>query len=447
MYNNGGGALNENKYTEAFLKAVFVLLLVFALLGEWKQINSVLGGIPKVICVGAICIGVAYAFVRPNMKCVKAILPPTFVYLSLIALLMLWSLAIWIMNFTGSSSVMRGGSKMLFQTISIMTAVSAVYMFGIRSVDLFALGLCITNGLIMLFEIPNYGLGESFNSLFNCVIKFGDAVGYARALEIHDLTFVFGQLVLYYAIFAPRESAKDKRRRRNYLLACTFFFAVGMKRIAIPALVLFIFVGALLKKRPKKTLFFIISGICAIVFFLFFIYCVRNGTLSRICADFGIDMMGRDYLWRLANDYYSFSPTYMGKGFEFVDTIVTQWYNDGIIKLALMFHNDILKVFVEMGFPGFIIWSAVQYIAFPIFFSKYADSQTAALYIAELGYMTVTYLTDNTAFYFWSTMGLKLIVLAYAVYKRNSIQNNIPAWRALQKDEIRANMAKLLSEE
>lgn len=158
-------------------------------------------------------------------------------------------------------------------------------------------------------------------------------------------------------------------------------------------------------------------------------------------------MMGRDYLWRLANDYYSFSPTYMGKGFEFVDTIVTQWYNDGIIKLALMFHNDILKAFVEMGFPSFIIWSAVQYIAFPIFFLKYADSQTAALYIAELGYMTVTYLTDNTAFYFWSTMGLKLIVLAYAVYKRNSIQNNIPAWRVPQKDEIRANMAKLLSEE
>lgn len=98
---------------------------------------------------------------------------------------------------------------MLFQSISILSAVAAVYLFGEKAVDLFALGLCLVNGFIMLLEIPNFGLAESITSLVTCLVTFGDAVGYARNLEIHDLTFVFGQLVLYYAAFAPKNTRKE----------------------------------------------------------------------------------------------------------------------------------------------------------------------------------------------------------------------------------------------
>lgn len=64
-------------------------------------------------------------------------------------------------------------------------------------------------------------------------------------------------------------------------------------------------------------------------------------------------MMGRDYLWSMANPYYELSITYFGHGFEYVDTIISQWYDAGLINQPFPFHNDILKVFVEMGFPGF----------------------------------------------------------------------------------------------
>lgn len=47
-----------------------------------------------------------------------------------------------------------------------------------------------------------------------------------------------------------------------------------------------------------------------------------------------------------------------------------------------------------------------------------ADQQTTLLYLCELGYMTVTYLTDNTAFYFWSTMALRLVTLAYTMERK-----------------------------
>lgn len=437
---------NTNRIGDGLLKSTFVLLLFCASMGEWKQINSVYGGIPKVICIGVIVIALAYMLIRPDKERVRAVVSPTFLYLSLILLLMLWSLAIWLMNFTDVTSIVRGGSKMIYQTICILTAASGVYLFGLEAVNLFTLALCMTNGAIMLFEIPNYGLQESINSLINCVVGFGDAVGYARALEIHDLTFVFGQLIIYYAVFAPREKSRDRKIRNRFLIATCFFFLVGMKRIAIPAMLIFLIAGLILKERKKLRTVYLVFGIGMIAFFLLFIYGVRSGAVSALCARLGIDMMGRDYLWYLAGDYYTFSPLYMGKGFEFVDTIVKQWYQDGIINLALAFHNDILKVFLELGFFGFIIWSGMQYIVFPIFFWKYSDAKATTLYICELGYMTITYLTDNTAFYFWCTIGLKLIVLAYAYHRKSMIVEEKVRWRPPKKEEMRAYMASLMLE-
>lgn len=436
----------KDRMIETLPKVSVVFLMVCASMGEWKVINAILWGLPKAVCLGVICIAVAYGFIRPDLKRVKQLAAPLLVYMGLIAFLMLWSVAIWIMNFSEVASISRGASKMMYQTICVLTAVSAVYLFGVEAIDLFALSVCITNGLIMILEIPNYGLSESINSLINCVVKFGDAVGYSRALEIHDLTFVFGQLMIYYGVFSPRETAEGKKKSRRLLIACSFFFIVGMKRIAIPAVILFIAVAAVLKNRKNLTFFYVVSGVCTVIFFLLFIYGVRNGVVSKICNAAGIDMMGREYLWQLAGPYYRFSPTYMGRGFEFVDKIVVEWYSVGLINHAYPFHNDILKVFVELGFPGFLLWSVIQYILYPVFFSKYGDTKSAVLYCSVLGYMTVTYLTDNTAFYFWSTLSLKLIVLGYTVYRREIKRKQEELWRPPSKDDIKELMTSALAE-
>lgn len=426
------------------LKLLFVLLLTFSALGEWKKINNALGGLPKIITAGIIVTALAYAIIRPNLARLRELLPPTLMYFGLIAFLLIWSLVIWILNFSDLSSMVRGCSKMLFQTVSMLTAVSAVYMFGIEAIDLFSLGLGAANGFIMLLEIPNYGVAASIRSLITCIVTFGDAEGYARSLEIHDLTFVFGQLLLYYAIFAPTETEDQRRRRRHYILLTGFFFIIGMKRIAIPAVVLFGLLGLLLRKRKRMTGLFVFIGIAWTAFFFLYIYGVRTGAVSHLLGKLGIDTMGREYLWQLANRCYTFSPAYMGKGFEFIDTMVGQWYRDGLLKLAYAFHNDILKVFVEIGFPGLMLWSLTQYVAYPVFWVKYADTRTALLYVCELGYMTVSYLTDNTAFYFWCTMALRLVTLAYATSRRRAEPEQ--TWQPLDRRSVRDLIGIMMNE-
>lgn len=419
-----------------------VVFLSVAGLGEWKVLNGMLGGLPKAITLGVIGLAMLYALFFPDEKRFREIWKPTLLYMSLMAALFFWSIVIWVESFAAVSSMIRSCSKLLFQSIAILTAVALVYLFREKAIELFTISICITNGVIMLLYIPEFGVGASIQSLITCLVTFGDAVGYARELEIHDLTFVFGQMVLYYAVFAPRTTRQEKRKRWLYLLACIWFFLVGMKRSAIPAVLLFILIGLLLRKRKVPSWLYPTVGVCCILFFLAFLYGVRNGIVSRLLNSVGVDMMGRDYLWSMANPYYEFSITYLGHGFEYVDTIIGQWYNAGLINHAYPFHNDILKVFVEMGFPGFLLWSGIQYILTPLFWQHYADQETAFLYMCELGYMTVTYLTDNTAFYFWSTMALRLVAFSYAMERKKPPKPKVwvPDSRQEMRDRIRILM-------
>lgn len=434
----------DSPFWQKLLTLAFVGLLTCSALGESKTIMLSLGALPKGITVGIICLAIGYGFIYPDSKRIQTILRPTLIFMLLMASLLLWSMVIWILNFAAKASMIRACSKIAFQSISILTAVSAVYLFGARAIDLFAIGACLANAGIMILEVPAYGIGPSIQSLITCIVTFGDAVGYARQLEIHDLTFMFGQLILYYAVFAPHKTAKENRRRWLLLLSCSFFFFIGMKRIAIPAVILFIFIGLFFRKRKNLRPFLLLWGIAWIVFFLFYLYIVHSGIFSQLLNAFGIDMMGRDHFWMMANDYYDLSPFYMGKGFEYVDTIVTNWYHAGLINHPYPFHNDILKVFVELGCPGFFLWSGIQYVLYPLFWLHYSDEQTALLYMCVLSYMTMTYLTDNTAFYFWSTMALRLLPLCYSIERKKKPKPEV--WKPRDKKEMHEHIRVLMQE-
>ena len=421
-----------------------VVFLTVAGLGEWKVLNSMLGGLPKAVSLGVIGLAMLYTLFYPDETRLREIWKPTLLYMSLMVALFFWSMVIWIESFAAVSSMIRSCSKLLFQSIAILTAIALVYLFREKAIELFTISICITNGAIMLLCIPEYGVAASIQSLVTCLVTFGDADGYALQLEIHDLTFVFGQLVLYYAVFAPRTTRQEKRKCRRYLLACCWFFLVGMKRSAIPAVLLFVLLALLLRKRKVPSWFYPTVGGCCILFFLAFLYCVRHGIISKLLNSVGVDMMGRDYLWSMATPYYEFSITYLGHGFEYVDTIIGQWYDAGLINEPFPFHNDILKVFVEMGFPGFLLWSGIQYVLTPLFWQRYADQQTTLLYLCELGYMTVTYLTDNTAFYFWSAMALRLVTLAYAMERKKPPEPKV--WMPDSRQEMRDRIRILMQE-
>ena len=398
----------------AFITFIAVACTVLAALGDWKVLNNAYGGLPKAIALGTIVCAFLNFLVAADFAKLKKAMGFFPIFLLLIAVYSLISMYIWVTDFSQSSSISRAGQKILFQTITIIYAVFMCYLFEEKAVHYLFFSLCTANAAIMLLEMPKYGFVESVASVVTCIVTFGRAEGFVRALEIHDITFLFGQFFIYYMMFAPGGTKAEKRMKRWGVILSAFFMLVGLKRSTLPAVLLVCVYVKLLRllRKPRKII--LATGIGLFLFFYLYLYLTRSGILVAFLESLGIDMMGRDVLWSLPNDYYRLSPLWKGLGFEGVTDLVNMWYREGLINRAYPLHNDILKIFIELGALGFTLWAGINYIVYPDYWMKKHNTETGLLYMAILAYMSVTYLTDNTAFYFWSSIGLKLIPMSYS---------------------------------
>ena len=432
------GADSENiqrtkKKCPLFVAFIAVACTVLAGLGDWKVLNNAYGGLPKAVALGTIVCAFLSFLVAADFDRLKKAMRYFPVFLLLIAVYVFISMYIWVTDFSQASSISRAGQKCLFQVITIIYAVFMCYLFEEKAVHYLFFSMCSTNLIIMLLEMPNYGFAESISSVVRCIVTFGEAEGFVRALEIHDITFLFGQFFIYYMMFAPKSTKGEKRLRRLGVILSIFFMLVGLKRSTLPAVILVCIYVKLLRLARKPQKLILTTGIGLFLFFYLYLYLTRSGILVSFLESLGIDMMGRDMLWSLPNDYYRLSPFWKGLGFEGVTDLVNMWYREGLINRAYPLHNDILRIFIELGALGFTLWAAINYIVYPSYWMKKHSVETGLLYMALLAYMTVTYMTDNTAFYFWCCIGLRLIPMSdsYRVLK-----NDTPGpWRAPTPEE------------
>ena len=72
-------------------------------------------------------------------------------------------------------------------------------------------------------------------------------------------------------------------------------------------------------------------------------------------------------------------------------------------------HNDILKIYINFGFFGSLIWYVLNLVYFPVKFMEKYGKKVATIYMALILYLFVTYLTDNTESYFVCQVALLLI--------------------------------------
>ncbi len=428
-----GIARGSGKACPAFVAFLAVACTVFAGLGDWKVLNNSLGGLPKIIALGTIFCAFLNFLVSADFSRLRKAVSFFPVYLLLMAVYTLVSLYIWITDFSKTGAISRAGQKIMFQTITIVYCVFMCYLFEDRAVNYLFFSMCATNAGIMLLEMPKYGIQQSISSVVTCLVTFGEAEGFMRALEIHDITFLFGQFFIYYLMFAPKGTKKEKRIRRWGAFLSIFFMLMGLKRSIIPAVLLVCACVKLLRlsKRPGK--YILTAGVGLFLFFYLYLYLTRSGILVAFLESLGVDMMGRDVLWSLPNDYYELSPMWKGLGFESATDLVNMWYEEGLINRPYPLHNDILKIFIELGALGFTLWAGINYILYPAYWMKRHDTETGILYMAVLVYMTATYLTDNTAFYFWSCIGLRLIPMSYSYRNRKPPEQ--PRWKAPTPEE------------
>ena len=70
-------------------------------------------------------------------------------------------------------------------------------------------------------------------------------------------------------------------------------------------------------------------------------------------------------------------------------------------------------MYVELGFWGFALWILGYYVFQTHWFLSRCGEKTAVCFLAINIYMLVTYMTDNTMFYYWSSMVIRMLPVCF----------------------------------
>lgn len=395
----------------AITKYLYILCIAIAGMGDWKQINGSFGMYLKVLAFGGFALAALYFLRTGTYRRLKDTVRVTVLFCVPLVISLVISMLIWMTSSIQMSAMTRGLSKLMFQAVTILCVFGGAYMFGSRTLRYTFLGLVIANGAMMGIEMVKHGIGASINSIVRALTSGGDAKGFMRAMEIHDITFCFGLFALYF-IFIERKQPLSKL----FIPIALFFFILGFKRIAFAgfglALVVW-FILELLHVRLRRTAIYVISfGLFALCWG--YVVLIKTGLFVQLMDGIGIELMGRDRIYRFLDSFYEIDVAYPGYGFEYIVALLRGMHQSGTEVIHVTgTHNDILKQYIELGFWGFLIWTGYTYLFQVRWFMKHYGEKAARLVLSLNLYTIITYMTDNTIYYFWLSLTLRTVVIAY----------------------------------
>lgn len=323
-----------------------------------------------------------------------------------------FSSIIWVISGAELVSITNGVSMIVSQLLAVAVATATLYLFGGRGVWYCLGAMCGANFLLVLRVMAEGGFSAFMREFVTLLATFSADNGpLMQQLEINDLTFAFGPFLLYLLL-----GRKQIRHFWLWLLMASFLFLSGLKRIAIPAVglgfVVALFVRLLPEKAARQTALCVGAGMMIVSFL--YIVSIRSGLFLYIEKRLGINTMGRVAMFTNLEPYYDISITYMGRGtgFErFVDWASGVEYR--IPQRTLMpIHNDFLRMYLNVGFVGYWLWIWSVLMTRIGYFFKKGGKEAGTLLLAVCVYCFVLYATDNTVYYFYTTIACALVPMA-----------------------------------
>lgn len=414
------------------LEILYIIVLAASIMGEMKIFTANQARLAKGICLLIVVIGVSVLFVTGSIKRIKTAGSFIGVYGFVLVGIIVWSMFLWIINLETVDFILRGTVKFMYQFLVLMIIFSAVYMFGERAIYTTFYGIVLANTIIMGINLGIYGISESVNSVLAMFRGAEAQAGFARAMEIHDVTFTYGFFIIYFLFFA-----QHNKERTIDIIAAVFFFVLGWKRIAFLALPVTIFLALIMGRMKSRTRIGVMKLVAWGFVILSFVYVVltRMGYFAIITDYLGIDSMGRNEVYELIEKYYNIGLGFMGYGFEYTTVILQKIAaenpaaNVGVTAL----HNNILTLYIELGFLGFWAWMLYTWVFQLRWMLKHWGEKTAMLFFFCEMYIFITYATDNTLYYFYTSMVLRLIPLAYTFHQSTSQDIRLWPWVKTKK--------------
>lgn len=365
-------------------------------------------------------------------------------YSKYILILIVVSLIIYVADLSDTALIGRGFEKIFYQFLTILCAICVVYEFRDKAVEYTFESFALFNLLAMVLAFKDTGsASQVLSDLQYFISSGGDAQGYFRLLELHEVTFSFGLFLVYFLVDGVKKNLKQ-------ILISIFFFLVGFKRSGILGLLgagtYYLAVSKLSDKALKILTKTIMCGFLAIGFG--YVIFVRTGAFTALMDALNIDMMGRQNLYKYIEQFYQISPTYLGHGFESVRELLAaagnlKIENTTVSKLTAL-HNDYLAMYIEMGFFGFFAWLYYRFVSLSQFCSNFGRKVYISCAMCSI-YAGITYLTDNTSMYFYMVMIAWMIPLTFAIQKNKRTEYR-KAYLSYSKETTTENIKQYFSE-
>lgn len=233
-----------------------------------------------------------------------------------------------------------------------------------------------------------------------------------KFLETQEVIYVLGLYLLCF-IFMSRETIKTHKALFVFGIIC---FILGNKRIGFAAFIVALVFGLILNKislkRQKR--FIQIVGYSGIVLSMAYIFLTVSGMLNEILEMANVNTMGRSILYSYFSQFCDFQITYFGKGYGVVSKLLESTTEEQVSYMAKVpgLHNELFKIYIELGFIGTVLWLWYYLIRIPKVLAKRFSFNITKCYIIITVFIFVTYLTDNTEGYFCVQQHLMMIPLA-----------------------------------
>lgn len=340
-----------------------------------------------------------YFIFRPNIARTYVSIKGALVLAAPLLVMVTVSLPVWFLEKTEWVEIYRAlWNYFLYvnQLLAALVAAAFLYLFGEKGIWYNLIAILIANLMMIITIMLENGVGVYLEELTRLIVTFSGETGEViQKAEIHELAFCLGAYLVYMLLFFSTT-------RKHLILLCltAFCFLSAFKRIAMAAIAVAVSLGWLLRwlhkrgkdKMVRRIAIFMLLVACVVL--VAYIAFVRYGGFHAL-ERMGIDTMSRADIYDEVEDYYIFSPAYIGHGMGYLSYQLTRVRD--LWETAI--HNDFLQFYIDLGFWGYIFWLLSLTVLRVKYFGSRNKIEGEILAFSMTCYILILSTTDNTLNY------------------------------------------------
>lgn len=233
---------------------------------------------------------------------------------------------------------------------------------------------------------------------------------FGSLLEVHPIGLTLPLFLIYFIVEHIEYGNKISWK---LFVGVLYTFMCG-KKIALLAFLcsIIVYKCLLFSKRQFSKNKLRILMVLIVVMAIGYLLAVQFDVLTAIALYFGVNFNSRLETWNALKDTYVISPLFTGNGVGYSMYYLKNLngvYINGVLNKVGDVHNDILKMYIDVGFFPFIYYVWYLLIGNLNYFLKKNLIKTGRLYFIIMIYTVILMFTDNIMRYDLYLMTLFLI--------------------------------------